>query len=283
MRNTSIFEPVDYLVIGHLTKDIQPAGYTLGGTVAYSALTARAMGLKVGIVTAHEQDLDLSGLQGIPVAAMVSDTTTTFQNSQTPHGRVQHVYNTAPPLTLANVPEAWRNAHIIHLGPVMQEVDPKLTRVFDNSFIGVTPQGWLRTHNGEGLVHYTDWPESRYVLEGSNAAVISIEDVQGNEDIIDEMAASIRILAVTEGSNGSRIYWNGDLRTYRANHYPEADPTGAGDIYAAGFFIRLYYTQDPWEAARFATQLASASVARSGLAGIPTLEEINSCLVQILP
>lgn len=283
MRNYSFLEPVDYLVIGHVTQDLTPQGPMLGGTATYSSLTARALGLKVGIITAHDPSVDMSSLQGIPVAAAISETSTTFQNTQTPNGRIQHVYHPAPILTLADVPEVWRSTPIVHLGPVLQEVDPKLTRAFTNSFIGLTPQGWLRTFNQDGLVHYTEWPEARYVLEGANAAVISIEDVQGNEDIIDEMAASIRIFVVTEGSNGARLYWNGDVRTFRAPAAQEVDPTGAGDIFAAGFFYRLSVTRDPWEAARFATQLASNSVTRRGLAGIPSMEEINESLIEILP
>jgi sugar/nucleoside kinase (ribokinase family) len=62
----------------------------------------------------------------------------------------------------------------------------------------------------------------------------------------------------------------------------EVGPTGAGDIYAAAFFFRLYTTRDPWEAARFATSLASFSITRSGLAGIPTQEEIQACLVEVI-
>ncbi len=44
-------EPVDYLVVGHVAADVTPTGVQLGGTVSYSALTARALGLRVGIVT----------------------------------------------------------------------------------------------------------------------------------------------------------------------------------------------------------------------------------------
>jgi len=46
--------PVDYLVIGHIACDLTPAGPRLGGTAAYAALTARALGLRVGVVTAGE-------------------------------------------------------------------------------------------------------------------------------------------------------------------------------------------------------------------------------------
>jgi sugar/nucleoside kinase (ribokinase family) len=62
----------------------------------------------------------------------------------------------------------------------------------------------------------------------------------------------------------------------------EVDATGAGDIFAAAFFIRLFNTRDPWEAARFATALAAYSVTRVGLNGIPTKNEIESCLMEVL-
>jgi sugar/nucleoside kinase (ribokinase family) len=60
------------------------------------------------------------------------------------------------------------------------------------------------------------------------------------------------------------------------------DSTGAGDIFAAALFARLYATRDPWEAARFATQLAARSVTRIGLNGIPTLKEIEECLMEVI-
>ncbi|HET6789000.1 MAG TPA: carbohydrate kinase family protein, partial [Aquabacterium sp.] len=62
----------------------------------------------------------------------------------------------------------------------------------------------------------------------------------------------------------------------------EVDATGAGDIYAAAFFVRLYTTRDPWEAARFATQFAAYSVSRPGLEGIPTEQEIQACRMEVL-
>ena len=52
MSNLVSLAPVDYLVIGHVAHDLAPDGPRVGGTVAYSALTARALGMKVGIVTA---------------------------------------------------------------------------------------------------------------------------------------------------------------------------------------------------------------------------------------
>jgi len=53
-------------------------------------------------------------------------------------------------------------------------------------------------------------------------------------------------------------------------------------VFAAAFFVRLFTTRDPWEAARFATLLASRSVTRIGLDGIPTSREIEECMLEVL-
>jgi sugar/nucleoside kinase (ribokinase family) len=111
--------------------------------------------------------------------------------------------------------------------------------------------------------------------------VISVEDVNGDDTRIEEMATYCQVLAVTEGSNGVRLYWNGDVRRFPAPEVTIVDSTGAGDIFATALFSRLYTTRDPWEAARFATQLTSNSVTRTGLEGIPTQEEIQACMVEV--
>ncbi len=54
MQQPARLDPVDYLVIGHIARDLTPSGPRLGGTVAYSGLTARALGLRVGIVTSWD-------------------------------------------------------------------------------------------------------------------------------------------------------------------------------------------------------------------------------------
>lgn len=276
-------EPVDYLVIGHITQDLTPNGPVLGGTATYAGLTAKAAGLRVGIVTSAAEDFSPPELAGIRVIARPSEFTTTFENIQTSNGRIQRIHYRADELDLAMVPETWRSAPIVHLAPVAQEVDPKLARAFPEALVGLTLQGWLREWDSQGRVSFCEWPEATYVLPQANAAVISLEDVHGSEQLIDELLTSIRILVVTEAAAGARLYWNGDLRYFRPPSVPEVDPVGAGDIFAAAFFIRLHMTRDPWEAARFATQLAAISVTHPGLAGIPTPEEVQQHLVEVIP
>jgi len=274
-------QPVDYLMVGHLTRDLTPEEPRIGGTASFSALTARALGLRVGIVTSWAANLPLGELRSIPIANYLADESTTFENIYTSHGRVQYIRNVAPSLDYYHIPEPWRNANIVHLGPVAQEVEPSLLRHFGSALIGTTPQGWMRVWDEDGRVAVSDWPEARFVLERSGATVISLEDVNSDESVVDEMAASSRVLAVTEGEYGSRVYWNGDVRRFHAPEIKAVDPTGAGDIYSAAFFIRLYQTRDPWEAGRYATLLASYSVSRRHFDSIPTADEIHAVAVEV--
>jgi hypothetical protein len=69
MRELIPVEPVDYLAIGHLAVDITPDGNQLGGSVAYAALTARSLGLRVGIVTSVGKDAPLEPLEGIHIVS----------------------------------------------------------------------------------------------------------------------------------------------------------------------------------------------------------------------
>ena len=275
-------EPVDYLVIGHVAHDLTPEGSRLGGTAAYSALTARALGLRVGIVTASGPETSLDALNGIPIVSIESPQSTTFENIYTERGRIQYLRALATRINFDSVPESWRNASIIHLGPIADEMDSVLPECFSPALIGITPQGWMRQRDAENRVSLKPWADSESALAKAGAVVLSREDVNGDEELIEQMAHQTHILAVTEGAAGSVLYWNGDRRRFRAHELEEVDATGAGDVFAAAFFVRLFKTRDPWEAARFATLLASHSVTRVGLAGIPTAREIEECLMEVL-
>ncbi len=274
-------EAIDYLVVGHLSHDLAPEGARLGGTAAYAALTARALGLRVGIVTAWGNEIGLEALDGIWVWNVSAERSTTFENIYTARGRVQHLHHRAPDLFPDQIPPAWREAAIIHIGPIAQEAKQVVSGELSPALLGLTPQGWLRAWDENGRVSPCVWPEAAATLPLADAVVISVGDVGGDEEAIESMALASRILAVTEGPCGARLYWHGDLRRFRAPKMEEVDATGAGDIFAAAFFCRLHATRDPWEAARFATRLAAFSVARRGLSGIPTQEEIQNCLVEV--
>lgn len=283
MTGLTLIEPIDYLLIGHITKDLIPGGYTVGGTVSYAARTAAALGLRVGVVTSCEPGWLPPELDGIQVAAYPSEFTTTYENIHTPNGRIQYIHHQAECLNLSMVPETWRRTPVVHFAPVAQEIDYTLVSAFPDALIGMTPQGWMREWDEKGLVRFNDWPEYGMVLSHASAAVLSIEDLRGSEDLIQEYLTAVRILVVTEGRQGARLYWNGDVRYFKPPQMQEVDPVGAGDIFATVFFWRLHATRDPWEAARLATLIAATSVTRPGLRGVPTESEVKSFLLEILP
>jgi sugar/nucleoside kinase (ribokinase family) len=275
-------EPVDYLVIGHVAHDLTAEGPRLGGTAAYSALTARALGLRAGIVTASGPETSLAPLGDISVISIGSPNSTIFENIYTEHGRVQYLRGQATRIDFNHVPEVWRRTPIIHLGPIASEMDAILPDGFSPALLGLTPQGWMRRWDSECRVSRGEWRDADAALARAHAVVLSREDVNGNDELIEHMAHQTPVLVVTESAAGAILYWNGDRRRFRAPNVTEVDATGAGDIFAAAFFFRLLKTRDPWEATRFATLLASRSVTRPGLEGIASRREVEECMMEVL-
>jgi len=275
-------QPVDYVVIGHIAVDITPDGLRLGGTAAYAGLTARALGYRVGIVTSHGADAPLQALAGIPIVSVPAERSTIFENLKTEHGRKQVLHYRAESILAEHIPAPWKKAPIVHLAPLARELEPDLCAQLSAPLVGVTPQGWMRTWDEHGRVSSCSWENSDQVLRHAGGVVFSVEDVNHNLEQVEAMAHQARVLCLTEGRAGAVLYWNGDRRRFPAPEMQEVDSTGAGDIFAAAFFTRLHATRDPWEATRFATKLATRSIMRPGLAGIPTPREIEECRMEVL-
>jgi len=85
------------------------------------------------------------------------------------------------------------------------------------------------------------------------------------------------------------VYHQGQVRHFPTRPAHEVDPTGAGDVFAAAFLIRLRETaqsptgEDPWEAARFANVVASFSVEGPGVSAIPRREQVEAYLNTLTP
>ncbi|MFQ5343389.1 MAG: PfkB family carbohydrate kinase [Anaerolineae bacterium] len=269
--------PPGYLVIGHITKDLTPDGYTIGGTVTYAAVTARNLGLSVGIVTSFDSGFDPGHLlAGIDVARIPAGQTTTFENIYPDGRREQFVHDVAAPIEPAAVPAAWRHSPIIHLGPLVNEIPDQMIDVFDSrSLIGVTPQGWMRQWNETGHVQPRRWHGAENILRRADVLVFSVEDVAHMPDEIHRFAGLARLMVVTRGTGGASLFVEGSRTDYPAFEAAEVDPTGAGDVFAAAFLIRLRETDDPHQATRFANATASLSIEGPGVHGIPTRDQVE--------
>jgi len=277
------YKTIDYLAIGHISLDMNKNGKTaIGGTVSYSGLTAQQMGVRVGIVTSGNFDKPPVELTGIQTCIHKSAHNTIFENIISTEGRIQYLHNKASDITEEMIPVEWKSTPIIHLGPLINEMEPELCLAFPDALVALTPQGWMRGVNGENKITRIPWEINQSVLQTVDCIIFSTEDVNYNEAIIDSLIPECKILVVTESSTGARVYWNGNLKYFRAPKQSEIDPTGAGDIFASSFLIRYHETNDPWIAGKFATQIASNSVKRRGLNSIPTQKEIQKALQEVI-
>lgn len=256
---------VDYCVIGHVSRDVVPGGFTVGGTVAYSSRVAQALGLRTGVLTSNSADFDAeAAMPGSDLIIVPADETTTFENIYTPNGRIQKLYGVAGRLGPAHVPAAWRRAPIVHLAPLTNEIDFDILTAFDDTFVGITPQGWMRRWDAAGNVYAVDWDEGRAVLPHADAVVLSIEDLP-SESALDFFRAHSPLLVLTMGHDGCTIFRGADVLRVPAPRVEERNLTGAGDVFATAFFVELQRSANVTRAAEFANHIASQSVTQPDL------------------
>lgn len=271
----------NYLLIGHIAHDVTPEGPKLGGTVSYAGGAADAMGARVAIVTSARSDEPV--LKGLPPRASLQVTSaaqsTIFVNTYVGDVRRQELKGRASLLGLADVPSIWHNSAIIHLAPLDDEVDPDLARAFPNSLVAATPQGWMRAWNSEGIVHAKPWTMAETLLPILGAVVFSEEDIGRDKNLEAHYASLAKLLVVTRAAKGCTVYRRNHPRIdIPAPEVQVVDATGAGDIFAGVFLVMYQRTGNVERAAEVATQLASISVTRPGLQGVPTAEEVRAVL-----
>ena len=257
---------IEYLVIGHVTRDKVGTELIPGGTVTYSGRLAHALGYRTAVLTSAREDYDLSAiLKGLEVRKIPAPHDAVFSNLYDGNNRVQILHSRANDIMAADLPEAWMSAEVVHLGPLTNEVDPNLIEMFPNSMIGLTPQGWMRRWGDDGRIFATSFPAEERLLRAANATVLSEEDLL-NDDMLRRYIAWSKILVVTRNFAGCTIYCDGDEIDVPAPQIELVEPTGAGDIFAAAFFVGLHRSAgDAISAAEFANHVAAHSVTKVNL------------------
>ncbi|MFQ6016063.1 MAG: carbohydrate kinase family protein, partial [Anaerolineae bacterium] len=153
-----------------------------------------------------------------------------------------------------------------------------LLSLFSDSLVGITPQGWLRQWNGEGKVSVASWSDATQVLPKVNVLVFSPEDVGGDKGLMESYAQAAPLTVLTRGLKGAVLCQEGEIFYFPSRPAREIDPTGAGDVFAAAFLVRLEETEDPHEATRFANCVASFSVEGPGVQSIPWRAQVDKWL-----
>jgi sugar/nucleoside kinase (ribokinase family) len=272
---------MDYLAIGHITADVWQEGITPGGSVTYASLTARTLLDRVSVLTAAANDMDTAAtFPAIEVHCLEAPNTTHFRNVYTSNGRMQIVSPCPITLQPQHMTSAMRESAIVHLAPVCNEVSPHIVQhVHADTFVGITPQGWMRRWDGDGRVTSlaAHWVDAALVLARANAVVISIHDIAEDWHIAHDWASQTQLLVVTQGAQGCTAFLSSGPTHVPAPHVQEVEPTGAGDIFATVLFTALQRGGSPLDACAFANCIAAQSVTRSRLQGVPTPQDIASC------
>ena len=274
-------EPVQFLAIGHITKDLTEDGYSLGGGVTYGGLTAHRLGCTVGILSSHADDLDLQPLHELQIQDIRSPDTTTFTNQETPTGRVQYIHTLANRISAAQIPDRWLDSEIVLISPVADEIDYEVVDQFKESYLCIAPQGWLRVKDDSGKVSHRSWHILENILPKGNLVFFSMEDLDNDPHALTELERLCSVLVVTNRYENIRIFDKGDQIEVGVEPVDPVDTTGAGDIFATGFSVHYYQHRDIINAARFGSILARDSVSRHTIEGIPTIECIQAAEVNL--
>ena len=269
----------EFVAVGHLTLDRFGDEVRVGGAALYAALTAHRLGLSAGILTSHAEDfpLDLVAPQ-IEIVTIEAAQTTTFDHRRDGEQRALRVLAAAQSIGADDVPEDWNDAPIVLLAPVLNEVDPLVTKAFGDSSLGAAAQGWLRGLGPEGVVSATTWAPPDFLLGSLQALFLSREDVGADVAGAVELFQRVPMGALTAGDAGALLFVNGDRYEVRPHPAREVDGTGAGDVFAAAFLIDYHRHGNAWDAATVAACAGALAVQGDGVSAIPDRATLEAAL-----
>lgn len=271
--------PVQYLCIGHCCHDKLEDRNVLGGTASYASLVAGRLGMKTGILTSLGPDFEFFRVfeeRNIQVFSKSADKTTVFENIYRNGLRTQYLHERSATIYPDDVPAAWQSAPVVQFCPIADEVDFSLLRAFPNALRAATIQGWLRKWDSEGKISpkAMDWQQ----LAALDIVIMSDADIAGFENAIPEIASLVRVLVITQGANGARVFHEGQEYFFPSFPVREVDATGAGDVFATAFILKYAGTDDVSTAAAFAHVAASFVVEGVGINNLDALEKIRERL-----
>jgi sugar/nucleoside kinase (ribokinase family) len=254
----------DYVTVGHITVDVMTddgGSRRPGGGAFYSALQAARLGLRTLIVTkgapGELEELLEPYREELEVRVLPAEHTTTLATTGAGAQRRQRVLAWAGPI--AEPIEV--DTAILHLAAVARETPNRWQGRAE--FVGVTPQGLVRQWDDNGAISLV--PLDRRVLpERFDALVIS--DIERPCCLVEGPG----VVAITAGSAPTVvILHDGTVERVpvpAAEH--QRDDLGAGDVFAAAFFVALHEGRSPADGAAYGNAAAAVRVAGVGAQAI---------------
>jgi pfkB family carbohydrate kinase len=262
----------DYTTVGHVTADAMADGSRRpGGGAFYSALQASRLGKRARIVTRGvraeiEQLLaPFAGELELDVAS--APHTTTLQTSIVGRRRSQRILAWAGEIG----EQVDVDTDILHLAPVARETGAYWQG--RAGFVGLTPQGLVRSWSGLGSPIVPCALALALLPERCDAIVISSDErdscaalLASRENGEADPPPGMPLIAVTDSDAPTELYLPGG-RSARVQVRTVAHPCddiGAGDVFAAAFFVALSEGSTPERAASLANAAAAVRIAGDG-------------------
>jgi hypothetical protein len=292
------------VTVGHVTVDAIAADGSRrpGGGAFYSALQAARLGLRALILTQGSVPeiqalLEPYRRDELELRVHPAPATTTLRTSWANGKRSQRVLAWAGPITATISVDT----SILHFAPVARETSAAWRGHAD--FVGLTPQGLARAWdraggaNGEQAGGETEddemgrkivsasLPSDRGSLDallprGCKAVVVSEQERTACAPLLTAAARNGAVIAVTAGAGATSVQLPGGEVT-RVQTPPVAEPRddlGAGDVFAAAFFVALHEGLSPERAASFGNAAAAIRIEGSGADAIGDRSAIEARL-----
>jgi sugar/nucleoside kinase (ribokinase family) len=271
----------DYTTVGHVTIDVFDDGSRApGGAAFYSALQAARLGLRTLIVTRGlEREIEEALApysHELELRILPARQTTTLHTSGQGEERSQRVLAWAG----AIAQDLQLDSSILHLAPVARETPSRWRG--RAVFVGLTPQGLVRDWSGPRKRIRTCAParSAERVAESCQAIVVSEHERHCCAKLIERAGDAGAVVAVTAGERPNTLLEPGGVSIELAVP-PVADTVedlGAGDVYAAAFFIALAQGQPALKAARLGNAAAAVRMGARGAGAVGGASEIHARL-----
>jgi sugar/nucleoside kinase (ribokinase family) len=260
---------MDYTTVGHVTVDVMADGTRrAGGSAFYAALQAARLGARARIVTrgvrAEIEELLEPYLDELELEVIESERTTTLQTWGEGPARAQRMLAWAGEISA----DVRLDTTVAHLAPVARETP--VSWLGRAEFVGVTPQGLVRDWSGaDGRV--VPRPLDLALLPARcDAIVFSQSERECCAALLEPGRARAPIVAVTAAANAVELHLpRGEVAHVEVPSVEQmCDDIGAGDVFAAAFFVELAQGETPSGAAAVANAAAAVRIGAGGAAAI---------------
>lgn len=201
--------------------------------------------------------------EGIETLALPSRETTTYVNDYSGAEDTHELRSRSDPILPDDVPEAWRTADLIQLGPLHYgDIHPETAGAL-TGFKGLDLQGLIR----EQRLHLDPEARLRAFLEPGR----TVDVVHGNEQELEELLAGrseeklardlgIGELLVTRGARGALIVTRDGAHEVPAVSCSGTSSIGAGDVFLGAYLLFRVRGMNPRDAAHGAARVSAAKI-----------------------